>query len=467
MIGKSIVAKLGVSILLLVLAVLLPLGFVLNQLFTNFYFNETANELMTLTDQYADAISSVEDGQLDLYERLASLTGKELLVVDSSRIVVADSGIPGISEGERMSKELLSALAESAVQHKETVFVPGGAAYLSAGKPIYDGSGLSGGVFVLDSVTELNRSLAAVKQSVLLAGTGAVLLAIGFIFILTRKLSMPLLSMEKVTRTIAKGNLEARVAEGADDEIGSLSDAINDLAVELQRIQVNRRQFFADISHELQTPVTYLKGYAAALEKNLYQTDEERRQFERIIAQEASRLSRLISELFDLAKMEEGKIVLTMEAVDLCEITENVLEKMEITAKDKGIQLEFRRPDSVPLIHGDGMRIEQILTNLLENAVKYTGDGTVKVTVRNSGDVVETVVEDTGPGIPPADLPYVFDRFYRVEKSRSREHGGTGLGLAIVKRLTELQGGTVSVTSTTGKGTAFILSFSAMKEESV
>lgn len=460
----SIVVKLGVSMLVLVLAIVLPLGFVLNQLFTNFYFNEAEEELDRLSERYATSISSLGAEQLNLFERLSSLTDRPIVVVNDQGVVVTNSGVPGLPEGRRVASAELAMLTDSASRQEEYVDPVTGIRYLSIGKPIVEQGELIGAVFVLDAAEDLYQSLAAVRQSVVLAGAGAVLLALGFTFILSRRLSNPLVDMARATRKMAKGDLDTRVTGSGQDEVGALAAAINDLAVELQQYRQNRRQFFADISHELQTPMTYLEGYASALENKLYRTEEEQQQYIRIIRQETDRMSRLVRDLFELAKMEEGKVALVSEEVDIIEAAENAVMKTRIRAQQKGIRLEFHRPDTAPFVEADGTRMEQIFTNLMDNAVKYTETGKVTVSVFIAGDEVEITVTDTGPGIPAADLPYVFDRFYRVEKSRSRQFGGSGLGLAIVKQLTELQGGTITVASELGTGTRFTLRFPAVKE---
>ena len=465
MMRTSIVVKLGLSILLLLLTILLPLGFTLTQLFTNFYFSEAEQELDSLSDRYAASISSIDTEQLNLFERLSSLTDRDMLVVDDTGIVAANSGIPGMPEGERLSIEELKMLRESASQHREFVNPANGERYLSTGKPIISNDELLGIVFVLDSAEDLYQSLNAVKQSVILAGAGAAFLALGFTYILSRKLSDPLLAMERATRKMAQGDLAARLTGNSNDEIGSLASAINDLAIELQQYRDNRRQFFADVSHELKTPMTYLEGYAQALENKLYKSEEEQQQYARIIRQETARLSRLVHDLFDLAKMEEGKISLMLEEVDIIEVVENALLKSRLKIREKGVNLVFAPPNTVPYIKADGMRMEQVLTNLIDNAVKYTNSGQIRVTLKAETGYVKVTIADTGIGIPAEDLPHLFDRFYRVEKSRSREFGGTGLGLAIVKQLTELQGGTIAVSSRPGEGTHFELAFPEAEEE--
>ncbi|PGT79585.1 ATP-binding protein [Bacillus sp. AFS040349] len=456
---NSIVVKLGASILLLVLAILLPLGFIMNQIFSGFYFSKVQEQINVLSTRYAETINTLDVQYLHMFELLATLTDQEIVIVDDQGIVVANSGIPSLPKGEKIDSDELDLLTNNKATQNEYYDETNNRRYLSVGKPIYSDNVFIGGIFVLASIEDMYQSVDIIEKSVILAGVGAIFLALGFIFILSRKLSNPLLEMEKATRKIAKGDLDTRVSIGTKDEVGSLGNAINDLAFELHRYRSNRREFFANISHELRTPITYLEGYANALENNLYQSEEEKKQYLQIIQEEASRMSKLVNDLFELSKMEEGKVELFFEEVDLVEVVENALLKTKIKAKEKGLKLDFSRLPNIPSIHADGLRMEQIVINLIENAIRYTEKGMVKVILFKELERVTLAVEDTGIGIPEEDVPFLFERFYRVEKSRSREFGGTGLGLAIVKQLVELQSGTITVKSKVGKGTCFELTF--------
>lgn len=461
---NSIVVKLGTSIIFLVLAILLPLGFIMNQIFTGFYVNKVQEQINDLSNRYANSVTSLEDKKiLNMFEMLANMTDQEIVIVNEKGIVVANSGLPSLPKGEKINEDDFSMLTTNSVVQKEYYDEINDRRYLSVGKPIYTENLFIGGIFVLASVEDMYRSLDMIKKSLILAGTGAIFLAIGFTFIISRKLSNPLLEMEKATRKIAKGDLNTRVSSATKDEIGSLATAINDLAFELHRYRSNRREFFANISHELRTPITYLEGYANALENKLYQTENEKRQYLKIIQQEASRMSKLVNDLFELSKMEEGKLTLHFEEIDLIEVVENAFLITKIKAQEKGLGLDFNKLYHLPTIYADGLRMEQIVINLIENAIRYTEQGFIKIKLSNDSNHVKLAVEDTGIGIPEEDIPYLFERFYRVEKSRSREFGGTGLGLAIVKQLVELQNGTILVKSEVGKGTCFELTFPIVK----
>ncbi|WP_264806906.1 sensor histidine kinase, partial [Cytobacillus sp. NCCP-133] len=337
---NRIVVKLGASILLLVLAILLPLGFVINQIISGFYITKVQEQIDDLSSRYAASLNSFDVPNLNMIEMHAAMTEQKIVIVNDQGIVVANSGVPSLPKGEKVHSDKFEwRVKNSEATQTEYYDETNNKRYLSIGKPIYSNKVYIGRIFVLASIEDMYQSVEMVEKAVILAGIGAIFLALGFIFILSRKLSNPLLEMEKATRKIAKGDLNTRVSEGTNDEIGSLATAINDLAVELHRYRSNRREFFANISHELRTPITYLEGYANALENNLYQSEEEKKQYLQIIQQEARRMSKLVNDLFELSKMEEGKVELLFEEVDLVEVVENAIVKTKMKAKEKGLQL--------------------------------------------------------------------------------------------------------------------------------
>ncbi|MCY9659517.1 ATP-binding protein [Paenibacillus chondroitinus] len=462
---NRIVIKLGGTIILLFLVVLLPVGFVINQIFSGFYFSKVQEDIDQLSSRYADAIASTQNPTM--VKMMADFSQVKLYIVDVDGQIIVDSGLTGLSNGSFISKDEVQALAKGNAVNKRYQDFYSGTKYLVSGKSIKNGNLFYGGVYVLYSTEGIQQSIQKVRDLLILSGIGAFFIALGFTFIISRKLSDPLIQMEQATRKIAKGDLDTRVDLIAKDEMGSLANAINDLAVDLQRYRDTRSEFFANISHELRTPMTYLEGYAKVVKEGLYENEEERNQYLDIIQQETIRLTHLIHDLFELSKMEEGKISLNFEWIDLVELIENVTLKAGLKAKEKGLEIEVSLERDLPMVYADGLRMEQIFLNLVENAIRYTEKGTVSVQLKRlNANEIKIIVEDTGIGIPKQELPYIFERFYRVEKSRSRQYGGTGLGLAIVKRLVDLQGGTIEVTSEIGRGTRFVLCFPIqMKEE--
>ncbi|MFC4767008.1 sensor histidine kinase [Effusibacillus consociatus] len=463
---NRIVLKLGGSIILLFLLVLLPLGFVTDQIFSGFYYRQVQDQIDVLSSRYAQSIANSRDMMtVSMIEMMGNFADVKLFIVDADGKIIANSGVSDVSEGSFVPPAETKTLAQGGSIQKEYEDPVSKDRFLVSGKPILSGNAFYGGVYVLSSIKGVHESVQKVRELLILSGIGAFFLGLGFTFVLSRKLSDPLIQMEKATRQIAKGELDTRVEVTSGDEIGSLAQAVNDLANDLRRYRDNRSEFFANISHELRTPITYLEGYSKVLKDRLYQTEEEKEQYLEIIHQESKRLTRLIDDLFELSKMEEGKVGLNFEWIDLAEIVENSVQKTSLKAKAKGLEIKADIQRDLPLVWGDGLRMEQIFMNLLDNAIRYTEQGGISVQMR-SGDrgQVEVLIEDTGIGIPEEELPYIFERFYRVEKSRSREHGGTGLGLAIVKKLVDLQHGTIEVFSQVRKGTRFVIKFPASPE---
>ncbi len=225
---------------------------------------------------------------------------------------------------------------------------------------------------------------------------------------------------------------------------------------ELRRLEQVRTEFVANVSHELRTPLTAIHGYLETLLGGALEEREHARRFLEIVFRHTERLGRLLNDLTDLSNIELGKVSLKLEAVRLDEVVESVLAIIRPKADAGRVTVTATVPAGLPPAHADRDRLSQILINLVDNAVKYTpAGGSVEVQARElAGGRLEVVVSDTGIGIPPADLPRITERFYRLDKARSRELGGTGLGLAIVKHLVISHGGELEITSTPGRGTS-------------
>lgn len=463
---NSIVVKMGSTIIILLLLVLLPLGYIVNQIFSGFYFKEVQDQLNRLSSQYAESIHSLEEQKmLTMYELLGDMTEQEIVIVNENGLVVANSGSPLFQKGSSIEIEMMDSLIRDHELQGLKIEGNSKTRYYIVGKAIYEREELIGGLFVMTSIEGIYESLEKIQRLILLASVGSILLAMGFTFIVSRRLTNPLLEIEKATRKIAKGNFSTRLEVSSQDEIGHLVKAINDMAKELHRNQTTRSEFFANISHELRTPITYLEGYARVLREKRYHTEEEKNEYLKVIEQEAKRMGKLVEDLFELSKIEEGKLELQLEEVHLTKILKQIVSKVKIPAQNKGLEIILSIEEKRFNIIADKSRLEQVLINLVENSIRYTDRGIIEVKCLESGPDVRISVKDTGIGIPEDEIPYLFERFYRVEKSRSRKYGGIGLGLSIVKQLVELQHGSIKVESKVGQGTEFQIFFPIYKEE--
>lgn len=225
------------------------------------------------------------------------------------------------------------------------------------------------------------------------------------------------------------------------------------------KLEKLKSDFIANVSHELRTPIAMLQGYSEAILDNVVESDEERNEMIRIIYDESQRMGRLVTDLLDLARMESGYMTLYQEDVPLVPVIERMTHKFVQAAREKQVDLQFETNlAQEKVISIDEDRIEQVLTNLIDNAIRHTGEnGTVIVRVTEERSYAKIEVQDSGMGIPQDDLPYVFERFYKADKARTRSKGGTGLGLAITRNIVEAHKGNVAVNSVEQKGTTFII----------
>ncbi|WP_010650729.1 ATP-binding protein [Oceanobacillus massiliensis] len=227
---------------------------------------------------------------------------------------------------------------------------------------------------------------------------------------------------------------------------------------EERRLDKLRKDFIANVSHELRTPISMLQGYSEAIVDDIADTNEAKNELAQIIHEESLRMGRLVNELLDLARMEAGQIHLNIEPVELASYVKRVVNKFKGLASDNRIELNFLSRIDHPTANLDPDRIEQVFTNLIDNAIRHTTEGgTVQVSVTNSSDALEVEVKDSGSGIPEEDLPFIFERFYKADKSRVRnkEKKGTGLGLAIAKNIVDAHQGNIQVKSKLNQGTTF------------
>lgn len=270
---------------------------------------------------------------------------------------------------------------------------------------------------------------------------------------LTRSLVKPLRMVRDAARRIGAGELTYRVPITSRDEIGDLARQFNEMAEALERDERLRRQMMADIAHELRTPLSVIRGQVEALQDGVFELSPENL---KPIHDQTLLLGRLVEDLRDLALAEAGRLPLERTEVSLERLIRRIVEAFQPRAQEKGLALSVELPEALPPVQADAQRLEQVLENLLSNALRYTpAGGTVNVRAWEEPQWVVFTVEDTGTGIAAEDLPHIFERFYRADKARSRADGGTGLGLSIAKQLVEAHGGRISAESAPGKGTRF------------
>jgi signal transduction histidine kinase len=302
-------------------------------------------------------------------------------------------------------------------------------------------------------------------RPLIFAGALAVLLALLLAAMIARSVVRPLRTMAGAAEAIARGEYDQRVPPQGPDEVQRVAGSFNSMAAQVKASQQTQRDFVANVSHDLKTPLTAISGWSQALLDGAADAPDERRRAAETIHDEAGRMARMVNELLDLARIESGQLQMTMRPVDLNAVMADVYRSQLPRAREKQIELTLDTPP-IPAILADSDRLTQVFTNLADNALAYTPPGgRVRLTTRAADGWVEGVVIDSGPGIPQEQLPRVFERFYRLEKSRARgEDGrrGSGLGLAIVHELVMAHGGQMRVSSEVERGSAFVARFPAV-----
>lgn len=325
--------------------------------------------------------------------------------------------------------------------------------------------GRLGVLLYASSVGEMMSSMMDVEQQLITVFMLVAVLALFAALVFSHLLTKPIAALTHTIQKMGKGDLSVRVPVKGSGELRELASSYNAMAEQLESLDKSRNQFVSNASHELKTPLATMK---ILLESMLYQPDmpsELQGEFLSDMNHEIDRLTSIVTDLLTLTRVDDGKVELHLERVNLSDEANETLRVLKPLAKERNITVKARVFPDICL-EGDRSKLGQVIYNLTENALKYTQDGgRVQVTLTQKGKNVVLSVQDNGIGIPREDQAHIFDRFYRVDKARSRETGGTGLGLSIVRQMVQLHGGSISVESETGKGSTFTVELPIEQKE--
>lgn len=296
-----------------------------------------------------------------------------------------------------------------------------------------------GFVLIQTAAQTVHAAYAGLLWQTIAAGVLIALAAAAALFFITRQLTRPLTAMAQAAEGMARGDFTARAPEEGSREIMALSRSFNQMAGQLADLEQSRRDFVANVSHELRSPITSIQGFAQGMLDGTIPTDEHGRYLQ-VVVDETHRLSKLISNLLDLSRVESDQAALSCTDFDVSELARRVLISRMTPIEEKNLEIEAKLPEGGCFVHADKDQIQQVIINLLDNAIKFTpSGGAITVSARVEGDTAILKVQDNGPGVLPEDAPHLFDRFYKGDKAHTSGQG-TGLGLAICKRIMEKHG---------------------------
>lgn len=476
---NTLFSRMLATYLSVMLAILLLLGITVAGMFQNQYIAEQESELrreaeevtLTIVTKYLD-----DDKRPVAIEELVTTARKYDALL---QLVFVDQAFGNVCMYDRTSTKwlpvaetYLSNEAEEIISSMSTrlesnvfsgwIDIP----TMSIACPITTGEGIVvGAMFFHTDMSRTNDSIRQVYLDVLLSACVSVILAFLAVSYITGCMTKPITDMNNIVRRFSKGEFDARVKIVSRDEVGQLGQSFNVMADELDTLEHSRRSFVANVSHELRSPLTSMRGFLEAMQDGTI-PQEEYGKYLGIVIDETKRMTAMVNDLLDLARIESGQTVLKLESFDINELIIRTLLTFEarINAANIDVNMDFDAEHTT--VEADPDQIAQVIRNLIDNAIKFSPAGgmlTLKTEVSRKD--VRVSVQDEGVGIAPEDLPYVFDRFCKAEKAHTPSGSSTGIGLSIVKRIVEQHGQTIVAESPPGKGACFTFTLKLCEQQ--
>ncbi|QUG82522.1 HAMP domain-containing sensor histidine kinase [Bacillus nitratireducens] len=397
--------------------------------------------------------------EFDINTEAEHLVESELIANSDIAIIITDNNGKIISTSEPVTKEMQKQLT------CKTETIPEGgliveknwkkSKFISTISPL-EIQGFQGKLYMLLKTSFLENMLLKLMNQFFIISVLTIILTTISVFVFSRVITEPLIKMKRATEKMSKLNKPIQLGIKRNDELGSLAKTIEDLSSELTYMKKERNEFLASVAHELLTPLTYMKGYAKVAKRDSL-TKEEREEYLQIIEDETDSVTDLVQDLFMLAQLEQHQFVIKKQKMPLRPFLERMVEKTKTTLTNKQIEIHVYCKNDLEVCI-DERRMEQVMLNLLHNAYQHSSENTsITIRVLSSTNTFTISVQDEGEGIPKEDIPHIFDRFYRVDKSRTRATGGKGIGLAVAKEIVELHNGSIEVKSELEVGTEFII----------
>jgi two-component system phosphate regulon sensor histidine kinase PhoR len=459
----------GALVFLILLSVFIMHLFVSRRL--GEHFENKMTESLRLNAQLVGDIlkDDLRNGRYDLVQQAVSRVSGEIneriTVIGPQGRVLADSERdPAVMENHSERQEVLDAMAYGfghSTRMSDTLKHP--MKYVAV--CIEDNTHKLAVIRLAVPEAKVNLELHRIYTAVLAGALVAIVIALLMAYFISSSITLPILALRRAAYRITQGDLAHRVHIKSRDELGQLAQSLNTMAqtlqermVDQQRLDRARTDFVANVSHELKTPLTLIKGYIETLEDRAMHDAQQARRFIRIISEHADRLGNLIDDLLSLGELESSKDSIERRPADLKKLADDVALGFGHALAKKGHTLSITTEGQDVTASVDADKMEQVLVNLIDNAVKYTpANGQIQIHLVDQGTSVQITVKDNGIGIAKEHVRRVFERFYRVDKARSRELGGTGLGLGIAKHIVLGHRGTIDIESQLGNGTAFIV----------
>jgi signal transduction histidine kinase len=434
-----------------------------------------------LQSTYNQNLSSVFPIVNPYIQRTAASLGAIIVIADDDGNIYPSLGGNGISNSSTSSAAFSKLIHGSngvlkfPSQQQTSIIADNGGTYSEIGNffGLFSDTGVSwltvaseftinntpeGNVYVFLPVPDLDAGRVKILQIFSLCALGILILATITIYFVSRRITRPIKSMRVAAQQVVAGKFDKRIEITSGDEIGELSDSFNKMIDGLENLENMRREFISNVSHEIRTPMTSISGFVEGILDGTIPSDRQE-YYLQIVKNESDRLNKMLNDLLELVSIESGKEIFEAHDFDICEICKRAIIMFEKTIVEKNIKIFASYEYENIIVRADADSIQRVIMNLIQNAIKFSQSGSlIEIKVYDDGhNMVCVSVKDNGKGMSEEDLKYIWDRFYKADKSRTRDDAGTGLGLAIVKNIIESQSLKIEVKSTIGAGTEFII----------
>lgn len=457
--------------MIIVLALFLA-GILMSQMVKNTYMeqlDDSEQQLLNVAQETDVLVSYYNAGVLDRQDLARNVTskaavnslviwvvnresGKIVMSADREQTAFTGSQLQSLDIYKQMIAAMQNGSAVKTVTKENNIF---NTPVITVAKPVVVDNQITDYVFVHKRISELESSLMDIYRQIVLSAAISAALGIVLTYIFTRNMLRPLKVVNTGAKMLANGNLDVYLEVRSTDEIGQFAETFNAVAKQLKKNERTRQSFVANVSHELRSPLTSIQGLVqGVLDGTVAPEDSEH--YLGIVLDETKRLNLLITDLLDLAKVESGQFPLEITEIEINEMIRRVLIMYEKKVEDKNLNVEVLLSGDKVMVYGDPNRLIQVLQNLIDNAVKFASqDGRLRISTLETDASVFVSINNSGEVIPRAEIPYVFDRFYKADKARSRSKGGTGIGLSLVRRILEEHRQKIWVESDAVEGTTF------------
>lgn len=461
---KSILSKLWLGITGLVIIILIIIWFFQIFFLNNFYIKERTDILVNESKKIADlfnesqAFNKVNQDIINEIDSFSSSYNANIIIVNlKSKILYASDNSRFFIENKNYFlniKDITRSLVQGkpVIKHRQVPRL--NSTYITVGMPLLNNGRVVGIAFLNTPVQPIKEAITILRRQLTIITIISILVGTVLALLLAKIFTKPVLKINDTAKKIARGNFDAKVVIDSKDEIGILGNTINNLSTQLGQIEKFRREFIANTTHELKTPITLIKAYGELVKEDSSTDIDSRNEYLKIIIDESERLNEMVEDILCLSKMEAGYYKPKLTKFNIVDTIKEVLNKLTRFAAEKNINLDFQYNHDIVLITADDDKIQHVLLNLINNAIIHShSNEKILINMKDTNDSTLIEVIDYGVGIPKEDLPHIWDRFYKVDKSRKRTSTGTGLGMAIVKNILNSHEFKYGIKSEINKGT--------------